>query len=98
MNPSATNKSRFTSNGSFGGVTCGVRIVAVNVQSKSTERTLVRVCSGTLTSPVFYHDNFGANIGPKTHYFGEDGIPVAGRGYVKISGASAAAVVVWRTL
>ena len=94
----ATTKSRFSANGSFGGVTCGVRIVACAYHGKSAVRTLLHVCSGTMTRPVIPFDKAGATRLSESAYFGEDGIPIRGRGYVKHSGASGLVTVVWRNL
>ena len=92
------SKSRFTANGSFGGATCGVRVIACAYTANSAVRTLLHVCSGTFTQPVVPFDLAGATRLSQTAYFGDDGVDIRGRGYVKVSGAGGRILVVWRNL
>ena len=101
MNADATMRSRFTATGSFGGKTCGVRIVACVYATKSAVLTNLSVCSGTTTNVVVPFVFANATRITQTAYFGEDGIPIngsKGRAKVLVSGASAQVVVVWRNL
>jgi hypothetical protein len=97
----ATTWSRFTATGSFGGKTCGVRVVACTYATKSAVMTNLAVCSGTTTSVVIPFTFADANRITQTMYFGEDGVPIrgkSGRAKVLVSGASAQVLVVWRNL
>lgn len=95
----ATNFNAFITSGSFGGPTDGVRVVSMLVHAKSGVRTEITVGSGTFTQhKLVYGKAVEASRDTQSLYFGEEGVPIVGRGYVRVSGASGRVGIVWRNL